>query len=376
MDLAPPPLVRQVGEANQWSDFDSVTKIVALTFGPFYSKWVYGEDLDDLLSPFGSTTLLECHDLPQDGEPLTQIKIFVGNQTEVPLENVKAFFHHNSFVTDRTWQYDLVIMVGFNRATDVPVDIPAHFMPHLVNIYGLTGNTIGECPEDAILDNHQFRAVCNQCIQRKDRCSMPRDDQCKKCEGGQCEPNVEAEIMALQKLMAERMVSKAPFLCPALQYLFAMVSTASGLKTTYSTVSKMHLRSIILDEVIFGHHQASLDRIKAECKSWQTVSIQNGRLKIDDSSEMGARLGWSVRKVKKGQYGRAKLDVGNCFNSFGVGNPDDLICMFNSAIATPGEVIVRDLAMWDKHLMSIGSRFVMMAEVVGIDEFRITVGWA
>lgn len=376
MDLVPPPLVRQVGEANQWSDFDDVTKIMALTFGPFYSKFVYGDDLNDLTSPYGNLTLLECHDLPIDGEPLNQIRVMVGNPTDVPLHNVKAFFEQNSLTTDRTWQYDFVMMVGFNRETDVPVDIPLSYMPSLINIYGSSEQDIGECPENAIIDNHQFRSMCKQCFKRKSKCNYPRDDQCKRCESsGDCEPNPTAEIISLNRLMADHIISNASFLCPAFQYLFSMIATVLGLKSHYSSSAKVQLRSIMNDEIIFGTHQESIDKIKTECSSWQIVSFKNGRLVVDESENLGNRIAWSTQKVRRGVVARSKIEIGKAFNPFGVANPDEMVSMFNSSIASPGEIIVRDFAMWDKHLLSIGTRFAMVTEILDIDHFRITVGW-
>jgi hypothetical protein len=351
---------------------ENIMSNLCLVFLQFKTFVLGFESVPMITEKFGATHLIDTIAIPSDGGPMDQIDIYVGRPNDMTLWNVKRFFHFNNLFTDRSWAYDVVIMVGKNAASNIIVDIPQSSFPWCVDIFASNGPLLPMPTE--MVSAHQLTAACASChAPSKCGCLIPRVGDCHRCQPGACVPRIGPELTNASMAMIDRMILDVSVFCPLFQHLFYSVATIFGVIRSLPTINRQLLKRFIQsDASIFRRDVVKEANFKTTVTEFQLVQFSNGALKILDKSVGKDRIRFAVPNKSD----RSKAAVGKMFPTFGAASPWEIISLFNSALGSPGDVFVRDLALWDKNLVPIASRLMMMAQVEDVYNIFILVGWA
>lgn len=378
-DILPPQLQRQtaglinaIGDDFSWDPMENNTENLAMVFTHFKACLTPFDGISDIMAQFGPLSLLESITLSPENMPCDRYDVFVGETNDFTLSNVKRFYAFNDVHTDRTWCYDVVVVVGYNNLSGIIVDVPPSAFPWCVNPFG--ESHIGMPMPNFMVSNHMFRQSCSLCYSpRKCSCAIPRADTCGKCPPGKCIPRAGAELENLRTRMGERLAQDISVLCPPFQHVILSVSTVVRASRLFPGVNRPLLKKIVESETVMSGRDFVVEaNFKQRFPEFQMVRISDGRLSIMEQSLGGQRIGLSVpRKTEKG-----KPAIGKIISTFGASDPWDIISLFNAAFDRPGQLFVRDLVLWDSKLSPIVCRLVMMIETISVDESIILVGWA
>lgn len=368
----PPPLVRQVAEDFSWNPAEYFMRAFCLVFLPFSTFALGLDSVPAITEKFQATHLLETIDIPADGGPMDEIDIYVGRPNDMTLLNVKRFFHFNNLFTDRSWAYDVVIMVGKNKSSGIIVDVPGSAFPWCIDIFSFEG-PLPPMPEEMV-SGHQYSAACASCYSpRKCTCLIPRVGDCHRCQPGTCVPRVPIELGNATAAMVDRIILDISVICPMFQHLFYSVATLHGIQRLLPTINRTLLKRFIeSDDSIFRRDFLKEAHFKTIVSESQMVQFSDGKMMILEGDVHKDRIRFAVPTKSD----KSKIAVGKCFPFFGAASVWDMISLFNSALQSPGKIFMRDMALWNKKLVPLASRLMMMAQVQDVNNVIILVGWA
>jgi hypothetical protein len=351
---------------------DDFHENVALVFFPCHSSMVTFSHLPQLLSDFGAPLLNLQYTWLNPSGPLDRCNFYVGRRTDYDLPNIRRFFEYNKWDTDRTWKYDVVVVVGYNNLSNIVVDIPPSMFPWCSDYYGSTISNITQLPMPEIMtDDHIFRAVCVSCKFKRRRCNTKRKGGCDGCGPGACTPQIGMEIDKANISFVDNLLRERSTLCPAFQFFIATCGTKYGYTKAYTSFEKKMLKCVVQDGSVFGRELSKEAWIRTNCRAHQLVTFINGNMTILESHDLGGRLGFSVPPVGK----KSKQALALAIPNFGIANPHDVYSWMNSAFQNPGEGYVADFMAWDTKLNSAPTRIILMVQFETIDSIYMMVGW-
>jgi hypothetical protein len=358
------------GESNDLSCFEDLCPKIALVFFPFHTSMVTFDTLDQLLDGFNAHMLHHRVSFLNAHGPFDRADFFVGNRRETSLANVQRFFNYNEWDNDRIWNFDVVVMVGYNSGTNVIVDVPAAVFPWCIDFYGVSGSNILDQPLLQLVDDHVLTAACQACYDGARRCSLGRMTNCEKCFGGTCKPQINKELDNLRAHYFEALMKERSTLCPSFQYLIACCGTRYGYNKAFTSNDKCILGKIF-ETAVEGRDLAKEMFIRDKCSAYQLVVYENGALKTVETREIGDRLGF--RNYVASKKGKTAMRI--VMPCFGISDPRRSFSFFNAAMNKPGEVFVADFNVWDKKLNATVVRMMIMAQFESVDKIYVMVGW-
>ena len=328
--------------------------------------------LEELLAQFNANHLYyRASFLNADG-PFDRADFFVGNRVETPvsLPNVRRFFDYNGWENDRLWNFDAVIMVGYNSGSNVIVDVPTTVFPWCIDYYGVSGsNALTQGLLD-LHDDHVLTAACKGCYAGQRRCNLRRPGGCDRCSDVVCKPQVAKELENLRIHYIDNLLKERSTLCPSFQYLIACCGTRYGYNKAYTAFEKTTLGKIIAEEVKDREFMKEAF-IREKCRAYQIVLFENGMLKNLESCEVGERLGFPQSVASK----RSKDALRSIFPTFGIADSRTCFSFMNSAMNRPGEIFVADFNVWDRRLRASVVRMLILAQFKALDRMYVMVGW-
>lgn len=328
------------------------------------------DTLEQLLDGFNAHTLYHRVSFLDAYSPFDRADFYVGTRRESVLSNIQHFFDYNEWDNDRLWNFDVVIMVGYNSGTNVIVDVPASAFPWCIDYYGVSGSNILDQPLLDLADDHLFTAACQACYDGARRCSIGRESKCARCRDDTCRPQAYKELDNLRARYFDALLKDRATLCPAFQYLIACCGTRYGYNKAFTANDKCILGKIF-ETAVEGRDLAKEGFIRDKCSAYQLVSYENGALKILENHEMGDRLGF--RSYGASTKGKTAMRI--VIPAFGIADAHRSFSFFNAAMNKPGEVFVADFNVWDKKLNATVVRMMIMAQFESMDKIYVMVGW-
>jgi hypothetical protein len=179
-------------------------------------------------------------------------------------------------------------------------------------------------------------------------------------------PRVSVELSNASLAMVDRIILDVSVLCPLFQHLFYSAATVYGIQRLLPSVNRSLLKRFIeSDSSTFQRDILKEANFKTAVIEHQLVHFSNGTIKILDKDVQKDRIRFAVPNKSD----KHKIAVGKAFPFLGAASAWDIISLFDSALASPGDIFVRDLALWNKQLVPVASRIMIMAQMEDVNRF-------
>jgi hypothetical protein len=365
------------GEANDLSCLETIDDNFALVFFPFHTYMVPFQTLEQLLDEFNAHDLVYRATFLNGDGPWDRSDFYVGKRTvDGNLPNLKRFFDYNNWSNDRTWTYDVAVMVAYNNTDNVIVDVPLSCFPWCIDYFGVSGTNILSLPIPDITDDHILTAACQKCYAGNKRCFLARSGDCGKCgkdENGrsECKAQIARELDNLRAKNLNTLLQERSTLCPAFQYLIASCSVVYNYSKAYTAADRAVLHKIVTTDLVRTRDLAKEAFVRDKCSSYQLVIFENGHFKNLESCDVGDRVGFPSSVQSK----KSKHALRMIFPTFGMASPHKAYSFLNAALAKPGEIFVADFVLWDRRLKTTTTRMMILVQMDSADHVYVMVGW-
>jgi hypothetical protein len=345
----------------EWNALDDLFDTVAMRFSRFDTRAFTFSSLAPTISGLTLSASVPINNIVS---PCDHLDFYVGMATEHALYNLHAFFQYNGWVSDRMWQYDVVIVVGKNTLSGITVDVPVSLFPWCIDYFGAREFCMPFT--QGLVSTHRLTAACIDCGRLKRACQINREGDCNRCAEGTCRPNVGKEIENMRFVFLKHLTTNRHVLCPGFQYLLSVCGNANGYTKIHSAADTLALGDYI---TITGRHICKEDVIRTTSQATQLVNFKHGTLHIVEANNMGKRLGF-VRTANRGKYALSVNIPG-----FGMADPHHSYSLLNSALQSPGEFFFADALVRGADLEVSPARIQILAQWEDLDSLWVMVGW-
>lgn len=354
--------------------FESVCRTRALLFTPFNTRDVLYDTTEQLLQSCGfvypAVPVLEA--LVSETE---RVMIFAeGRSGDDVLRNLEASLSGmNVDVSDRKMCYEKALMVVVDRVSGIPINVDHRHCWWVASQYniGAGPDFFSSKPLDFMVNAHRFLKACMECTSHKTRCIKTASGECRRCvKGGlECEAGP-MEAIGRRRGIHRKVKSELGILSAIHQYI--IVTHGRRLHEQIMAAGQVERLLVHVTANVRPAWNMELEmQFQAYADSFQIVTIEDGKLRVDEEKEMSEWWGYECLDEKMPRDDRRAIispHLGMC-------HYEDAIMFIDHALRKPGELFFRDECLMNRSFKPVSVRIMVVAAIMSPTCVHIALGW-